>query len=223
MILVSVFRDSQPYLDRYWEQCDLLREALIDRNEPLRRVMVEGDSTDQTYKILGDNLDAGDSLLKCEHGGPYFPSQNIPMRWRQLAVCCNVAMTAATRDNRNAEPVVYMESDLIWGPPTVLKLIDHLATYPAVSPLSMQGARFYDTWAYRKDDRRFSPWPPYHPGLSAGMMTRIDSAGSCIAMRAEAAEHVEFSQTDCIVGVGRSLYQNGYALWLDPTLAVRHP
>jgi hypothetical protein len=186
--------------------------------------MVEGDSTDQTWKALNNNLQAGDVLLKCEHGGPYYPSQIIPMRWRQLALCCNVAITAATRDNVNGEHVVYMESDLIWGPPTILKLLAHLDHgRDAVAPMSMQGARFYDIWGYHKDDRRFSPWPPYHPGIVAHELTEIDSAGSCIAMRAEPATYVEFSLTDCIRGVGRSLQANDYTLWLDPTLAVRHP
>jgi hypothetical protein len=221
VIFVSVFRDSQGYLDRYWEQTEMLRHALGER--PLYRVMVEGDSADQTYKALEENLQAGDTLLKCEHGGPPFPSKNIPMRWRQIALACNVAMTAATRDNHERLPIIYCESDLIWGAPTMLKLLEHLETFPAVAPMSMQGARFYDLYAYTKDDRHFSPWPPYHSGIAANRMDRIDTAGSCIAMEADVADVVEFSLQDCIKGVGRSIYAHGYSLWLDPTLSVRHP
>lgn len=225
MIIASIFRNSTSYLERYWEQTDMLRTALTERDQPLRRVMVEGDSTDETWKSLQGEVIAGDTLLKCEHGGPMFRSKNLPMRWRQLALASNVAITAATRDNVNREPVVWMESDLIWDPATVLALLDHLhlRNFPAVAPMSMCGARFYDVWAYRKNGRYFSPYAPYHPDLKPGQMTQIDSNGSCFAMTADAADVVEFSMQDCILGVGRALCANGFSLWLDPTLAVRHP
>lgn len=220
MILVSVFRNSQDYLDRYFDQTDELARSM---HEPLRRVCVEGDSTDQTWKVLANRLGPNDVLLKCEHGGPTFESQDIPQRWRQIALACNVAMTAAIRINTEEQAVVYMESDLMWDTPTIHKLVDHLSMYPAVAPMSMQRGRFYDIWGYVKDGIRFGPYPPYHPGINPGRMVTIDSAGSCTAMTAQAARVVEFSLTDCIRGVGRSLYANGFSLWLDPTLKVVHP
>lgn len=223
MILVSIFRDAENYVERYMEQCERLRGLLAEADIPLRRVMVEGDSTDHTWKVLEEAVQPGDILLKCEHGGPTFPSKNLPMRWRQIALASNVAITAAVRDNYNREPVVWMESDLIWEPEVVTHLLGLLHTYPAVAPMCMQGARFYDIWGYVKDDRFFSPWPPYHPGINTDRMVTIQSAGSCLAMTADAAQFVEFSSEDCIRGVGRSLYANGHSLWLDPTITVRHP
>jgi hypothetical protein len=220
MRLVSVMRDSASYVDRYMEQVLRLRKLVGD----VSVTIVEGDSTDNTWERLGEyrtftNID----VLKVEHGGPYYPSFDIARRWRQLAVVCNVAMTAATRDLEDDEPLVYVESDLIWTPETIQQLVKHLDHYPAIAPLSICGARFYDIWGYSKDGARFGPWPPYHRSLARGEIDTIDTAGSCIAMRGDVAKLVEFSQVDCIRGVGRSLYEHGFSLWLDPTLRVTHP
>jgi hypothetical protein len=212
MIFATIMRDSAMYVDRFHEQ--------VDRVGPSKVVVVEGDSSDATWEaIQGRDW----MTLKCEHGGPYFGSVDEPMRWRQIALACNVALTAAVRDNDEYEPIIYIESDLIWEPETIESLVGHLDTLPAVAPMSMQGVRFYDTWGHVKGNRRFSPYAPYHPGLNGHQLVTIDSAGSCIAMTAKAAAVAEFSLTDCIRGVGRSLHAHGYSLWLDPSLAVRHP
>jgi hypothetical protein len=54
-------------------------------------------------------------------------------------------------------------------------------------------------------------------------LMKIDSSGSCFALRADLAPFVEFSTQDCIRGVGRSIRAQGADLWLDPQLAVYHP
>lgn len=216
MILLSVFRNSGNYVDRYIEQVKCLRNLVGD----VHVVAVEGDSTDYTYERL---LATDFKVLKVEHGGPMFESMDRALRWRQLGAVCNVGMVAAVRDLTEGEPLVYMESDLIWSPEIVERLVHHTETFPAVAPLSIQGARFYDVWGYSKDGTRFGPWPPYHPGVNLERMVTIDTAGSCIAMSYAAAQVAEFSLTDCIKGIGRSLYANGHSLWLDPTLRVTHP
>ena len=219
-VLCSIMRDSSSYVDRYMDQA----LNLAAHHGPVKVVIAEGDSTDDTYARLREyRTFTGLNVLKVEHGGPYYGSIDNPLRWRQLAVVCNVAMTAAVRIAEADEPVVYVESDLIWDTETMAALIDLTGKYPAVAPLSIRGKRFYDLWGYRKDGIQFSPTPPYHPRILNDSMTRIDSAGSCIAMSPTAARVAEFSLTDCILGVGRSLYANGLSLWLDPTRKVIHP
>ncbi len=214
-VLVSIFRDSSDYVDRYVEQVDRLRAET-----PVKVVAAEGDSTDDTY----DRLARTDyTLLKVEHGGPYYPSLDLSPRWRQIAAVCNVAMTAAVRVADPDESVVYVESDLIWDTDTMLALIDHTTRFPAVAPLSMRGGRFYDVFGYMKNGIAFESWSPYHPSVPTDRMVRIDCAGSCMAFSPTAAAVAQFSPVDCVRGVGRSLYAAGLSLWIDPTISVEHP
>lgn len=213
-------RNSADYVDRYMEQATRLHKEVGD---PFRVIVVEGDSTDDTWDRLQEyKAFASLTTLKVEHGGPPFESVDRPLRWRQIASVCNVGMVAAQRELDDDEPLVYVESDLIWEPETLARLVDHLHEFPAATCLSMQGARFWDTFGYRVGGRRFNPWAPYYPG-AAGSMKQIDSCGSVIAMRYEVAQDAFFGHTDCILGLGESIYAAGHSLWLDPTLAVHHP
>lgn len=224
MILCTIMRDAHRYLGTWTRQIEKLAQICPDR---LSVVVAEGDSNDETYKeliALREHLwvDLPITVLKVETGGPYWESQNIAARWRQLAVVCNVALNAAVSRLAEDEVLVYCESDLIWAPETIVALAERTKQYPAVAPMSMQAGRFYDVWGYRKNERRFSPYPPYHPEIGSGMVA-IDSAGSCTAFSNAAARVIAFDHNDCILGLGRSLYANGMSLWLDPSLTVRHP
>lgn len=223
MILATAMRNAARYLDTWTDQIEALNKAV-----DLKVVVVEGDSDDESYKELlaiRDSESFDLLVLKAEHGGKYYPSLDIAFRWRQLAAVCNVVLTAAVNRLSEGEPLVYVESDLQWDVPTMMRLHHHVVDtqFPAVAPLSMQGARFYDVWGYSKNERRFSPWPPFHPHISADKMSVIDTCGSCVAMSYPAAQVAEFSSVDCMKGIGRSLAKHGYSLWLDPTLAVTHP
>lgn len=215
MILASVFRDSARYVDRHVRQVKALREHL-----DVQVVAVEGDSTDDTW----DRLQATDyTILKCEHGGPKFDSTDDPVRWRQIAAACQVAMIAATRMCEPDEPFCYVESDLVWKPETMLTLVDDLTRVPAVAPLSMQNTRFYDVYGYRKDGKRFEPWSPFCDGYEEGNLIPIDSSGSCFVTLGHYLPTLNFSPTTCIRGIGQSLRDNGHQLYLDPTVRVEHP
>lgn len=223
MILCTAMRNAHPYLGTWTRQVEALARKI-----PLKVVVVEGDSDDETYKELLGIRDAQTfdlTVLKVETGGPHWESRDIPARWRQLAVVCNVGLTAGLRLLDDTEPLAWIESDLGWEVETVRKLHQHVLVggFPAVAPMSMQAGRFYDVWGFQKDGRRFGPYPPYHPGISADRMVTIDTAGSAIVLSNEAARVVEFSTDGCIKGIGESLYANGFSLWLDPTLSVSHP
>lgn len=187
----------------------------------MQLVVAEGDSTDDTWKMLESSLEDDDLLLKKEHGGPKFGSVDHMDRWWRIALVCNAVMDAIPHDGR---PVIYVESDLIWTPDVMISLLADLATVSAVAPMSMRDGRFYDIWGHRGlDGARFSPHPPYHRDLEgAEGLVPIGSAGSCVVMRGDVAARVRFGENDCIVGLGRDLQQNG-GLYLDPRVAVHHP
>jgi hypothetical protein len=118
-------------------------------------VIAEGDSEDGTYDkleaFIGER-DAGDVLLKVDHGGPKYGSVDHPARWAQIALVCNAVMDAMPADER---PKVYVESDLIWLPSTITDLVLDLELVPAVA-LCLRHGRFYDIWGHRGlDGERF--------------------------------------------------------------------
>ncbi len=230
VVLASIFRDSCPYLPRYFTQVRALRDALLPDKE-FRCIWCEGDSTDATYETLkgwADHYAPYIDLFQYHHGGPKYPSEDIEDRWRRIALVDNAVMERLPDDT---DALIYVESDLIWQPQTMIDLLKCLVEVPAVAPLSLHGdtVAFYDTWGYRgTDDGRFLREPPYHQSLAVtqplgGDLYPINSAGSCVVMRGEVARVARFGELDCIVGLGRSIREHGYGLWLAPDLAVIHP
>lgn len=221
LILASIFRDSADYITRYFDQIDGLRHQM-----DVRLVVCEGDSTDDTYELLAEEMTDQDTLLTYDHGGPKYDSEDIEDRWRRIALVCNHVL-----DHLYAKPedkVIYVESDLIWPWDTMVRLSKDLDTVGAVAAMSMHGlsGRFYDTWGHRGiDGARFQYAPPYHPSLQyvlPGELVLISSAGSCVAFTGDLAPRLRFGEFDCIVGLGRSIREQT-PLWLDTGAEVIHP
>jgi hypothetical protein len=214
----SMFRNSTGYLSRYFAQAMQLRTALEHRGAKMRLVLVEGDSTDDTWVKLAEQTEWWDAVLvKRAHGGPRWGSVDDPARWRALSWVCNGVMEHLGTDT---DALIYVESDLSWDAETMVALLDRLDNeHPAMSPMSFaENGNFYDIWGYRKNGCGFSMHAPYHPELNG--ITQIDSAGSCIVMRGDVAKQARFGPHDCVLGLGRSIYQAGFSLWVDPTLRV---
>lgn len=224
--LGSIFRNSSPYLDRYFQQVSDLRDALrlgSGGTDHLRLILGEGDSTDDTLEQLiarSGTLDA--HIVKRDHGGPVFESVESDQRWKQISYVCNGVLERVTEQD---DFFIWVESDIIWKPITMVELIHHVYRgADAVAPMcyGVKGL-FYDVWGFRKDGRRFEKLHPYHPGLN-GRLTDIDSAGSCIAMRAEIARRCRFEPPEQgIVGFCGRIREAGWRLAVDPGLEVRHP
>lgn len=220
--LCSAFRNASGYLQRYFDQAHALDLALHERGHTLRFVWGEGDSTDATRRTLqAACYRFRANVVDCTHGGPAYGSIEDAQRFRQLAKVGNIIWSAIPEDT---DAVIYVESDLIWQPATLIGLLDRLADYPAVAPMVLDkppANSYYDVWAYRRNGVRFTKAPPFHPALN-GAMLKLDSAGSCMAIRWSLAQWLHFPD-DCFVGFCRRLYEQGGELWLDPTLTVFHP
>lgn len=203
----SIFRNSETYLDRYFAQIDALRKHV-----KVRLVGTWGDSTDDTAALLHKH--GGIEIEAFHHGGPNFGSVDNPARWDQIA---RVVCRTLDRVGDPGDALVWVESDLIWDPDTILRLLDDLARVPAAAPqvLADGSDRWYDTWGYRQGGRLFSGFPPYwtDPADPETGLVKIDSSGSCFATRGD--EWQTWS--------GHWPYTAGGDLWLDPALTVRHP
>lgn len=220
LIVGSIFRDSAEYVGRYFDQVNALRARM-----PVRLVLAEGDSTDGSYELIEERLKPGDVLIRADHGGEKFPSIDHPQRWAQIAYVDNLLLDEVKVDDDDI--FLYVESDLIWTPQTIVSLLKGLDIVSAVAASCKRRGLWYDHWgAVGVDGKRFTREAPYHRSLAhapKGALVPIHSMGSCIAIRGEIFNQgVEFSEEDCIRGYCRSIRQHT-ALWLDTGAEVIHP
>lgn len=225
----SLFRDSIRTIPTYFAQMAALRDALEKRGDHLRLIMLEGGSRDSSYPALKKGAKDFDSvLLKIDQGMPRYGSVEDPARFAKLSVLGN-ALLDAMRAWPACTTYLRIESDLRWDAATLMKLLDHTNDVPAAVPMILsrwsEGFFFYDTWGFRRSGERFRNWPsPFHPCLlEKGPLIRLDSAGSCMAVRAEYARRLSMPPEDVFVGFSKMLYSIGGSIWLDPRLAVYHP
>ena len=221
--LCSAFRNATPYLNRYLAQVAGLYEALGAQGHALRCVWGEGDSTDNTREVLASARTMWQTtIVDCTHGGPVYGSIESWQRFKQLSHVGNVIWAAIPKDT---DAVLYVESDLIWEPATLVNLLEALTIYPAVVPMIMDSPpaeTFYDVWAFRRNGIRFTKRFPFHADFWPQSALQLDSAGSCIAIRWKLGQWLSFPE-DCFVGFCRLLHEQGGELYLCPELAVYHP
>lgn len=221
LVVASIFRDSERYVDRYFQQIEDLRRYM-----PLRLVIAEGDSTDDTLPMLEERVGKRDTLLKVDHGGPKFGSEDEPQRWSQIAYVCNTVLDHL--DLKDDDRLLYVESDLGWTGHAMATLVTVLDVVGAAAAMSFHTPteKFYDVWGHTGlDGERFTHEPPYHKSLEhlpPGRMTAIGTAGSCIAVRGSVVNAgVRFSDEDCIRGFCRTI-RDHTTLWLHTGVEVWH-
>ena len=225
--LCSAFRDSCEYLQRYLAQVTALDEVLHARGDKLSFVWGEGDSTDHTRRTLNAaRFRFNAVVVDCSHGGTVFDSVVVAERFRQLA---HVGRCIFAEIPKTADVVVWVESDLVWQPETIVGLIDRLGDdVAAVAPsiiLHRDGwpsNTWYDTHCYyTADGKHFKHRPPYHVANTGGMM-EMGSVGSCVAMDAVLARAVTIDER-VIMGICEDIRKMGGRIWYDPTLpAIVH-
>lgn len=227
--LCSAFRNASAFIGRYFEQMAKLRDRLGERGDCLYLVLAEGDSIDATWSDLfwvTDDFDC--EVIRVNHGGPDYGSVVNAERFANIAKVCNAIWERIPQD---AGAVIFVESDLIWEPSTMLALLDRLPKYPAVAPrimLQREGfpdGYFYDTWAFRRNGKHFSGWLPWwddDEDRAYGEPVQLDSAGSCMAIRGDLARQLCWPAEDVLVGLCRLIYERGGSVWLDPKASVIH-
>lgn len=213
IVLCSIFRNSFNYLDRYFDQVRKLRERI-----DLTLVLTEGDSTDATWDMLKSRWTRGDTYLKkVDHGGPRYPSIDLPQRWEQIAQV--VRPTVARALELNPDMVIWVESDLLWDAEDMMRLVDAAKQGKAVAPMVLAEGeeRFYDTWGFRMNGAQFNRAAPYipGPGLFDDGLVKIDSCGSCF-VTPEPERHLR-------TWSGLWPFPAAGELWLEQGARIRHP
>jgi hypothetical protein len=217
----SAFRNSAHRLERYFEQVVALRDY---SGEHVRVIAAEGDSIDGTrmaLRIFAGMAEIPLEIMPCDHGGPIFGSTEEQARLDALTGVGNAIFDGV----RPADDVLlYVESDLLWDANTAWALIEAIGKFDVVAPLiySHPGT-FYDIFCYRKDGVRFSPAWPYHQGLDQTGITEVDSVGSCLAIRGDAARAVRIPHGGVLIGWCEEARAAGYKIGVAAELGVSHP
>lgn len=224
--LCSAFRNAKSFLWRYFRQVNKLERALDERGDSLYLALGEGDSTDDTWRLLiKDALFYDAHVCDCTHGGPEYGSVVNAQRFKQLAHVGNTILEHIPEDT---DIILWVEADLTVSAETLIKLIDNLSDVPMVAPMVMlkragySADSFYDLWGFRKDGQQFKQRPPYFRGWPVDGLVQVDSIGSCWAMTAALARSVSFSEKDVVVGLCRDVYEKGGSVWVNTELKVTH-
>ena len=221
----SAFRNSSSRLRFYFQRVAKLQEH-AGKNNYVRVIAVEGDSTDDTRERLTSvarSYGVPVDVHVCNHHGPVYGSTEEPARMKALSKVGNAILAGVDTDLDDV--LVYIESDLLWTPHDIGSLIDMAyekrGGYDIFAPMvySSPGI-FYDIWAFRKNGQRFSPFRPYHSGLQG--VTELDSAGSCLVMRSEVAADVQMNEGALVEWCDNARAQ-GYKIAVHPHFKVNHP
>jgi hypothetical protein len=224
----SAFRNSPNWhVERYFTQVYQYEKRLLSQGWSCRVIAVEGDShTDETRRSIikwAGIYDIELSLTRVNHGGPEFGSVETLERFIALSKVGNgILEQVEVRD----DIVVYVESDLLWSPDTLLRLGSQVLEkdLDVVSPLVFAGQHFYDVWGFRGlDNARFAPFPPYHSMLNLDGLTEVSSVGSCLVMRAQVANDCRMIDNECLVGFCKDARNKGYKIWVDARERINHP
>ena len=219
----SIFQNSESYIDRYARQISELRAAAPEHT--FRLILAEGDGDDHSFEILKALYDG--SVQKKVHGGPLFTSVEDDVRFRQVSWVWESILGRVTPQD---DVFIWIESDLVWEPKTILRLLQRLEEpgVDAVSPMCFYHGFHYDTWAFRGlDGVRFGNYPPYHTCMlenSPNGLYPISGFGSCIVMKAEIARTCHLDPPELVsISLCRQAMEKGYRAWIDPSLKVVHP
>lgn len=232
----SAFRAcARTIVPRYMHQVSRLVHAAPQHT--FRLISVEGDSNDRdrTRNALAREaleLRIPLDLRTCNHGGPVFGSVESSERFTALSKVGNTIFGGVSERD---DVLVYVESDLLWTPETILRLIERAASsviMASFSPLVFAGDLFYDVWGFRGlDGGRFSPFPPFHSSIEEWRtrlvcdwpMVQVSSVGSCLVMPAVLARSVRITENDCLVGWCKNAASLGAHIFVDTSLRVGHP
>jgi hypothetical protein len=223
----SAFRDcAGEQIRRYFDQAAAYRDVLRSYGWDFRLIACEGDSGDNTRDELQQYARARGILLDlriCNVGGPRYGSVESPDRFQRLSRVGNCILEGV--DERD-DIMVYVESDLVWDPATLVSLggtIENNPDVDVVAPYVFAGLNFYDVWGFRGlDGTRFAPFLPYHSSTRGTEMVEVSSVGSCLVMRGEVARSARIINDECLVGFCRDARAKGYRIWVDPKQRVRH-
>jgi len=225
---LSMFNNATGYLPRYFEQMARLRAALQADGHYLQLLLVEGDSTDDTWPQMHSEVEQYHfhaTMWQHHHGQPLRRGTGHPERLANLSRIWNEMLDGVSP---HADVVVIVESDLVWQPETMLQLIQRSredgGIHCAMVWLGDEGSDlFYDIYLYRRNGVKFLNDAPYHADLVMGEPLILDCAGSCLVMPGSIARAHRTTAREELMGLCNSARAVGHAVILDSDLSIYQP
>lgn len=224
--VLSIFRQSESYLDRYFRQVE---ELFALRAAPCHAIWLEGDSSDRTYARLQEQKERMEglghhvTLVKFDTGGPYWGSVPHADRWLQLATCWNQCLSFLSP----CRHTICVESDLIWDARVPQSILAKLSPrHPVISPMLMIDRSedilgeewFYDTWGFSIEGKKFRNTFPYYPIKDDNTLMKVTTSGGMIVSTYEVQRTAEWDTKDCIMK-----FPPKYNVYMDKGHKIYHP
>lgn len=208
-------------VQRFFEQCEKIN--------PDRYFIVEGDSADNTFSVLGDfKRKLGRvELFKCNVGGKV-ASVVDTNRFKNLSKIGNIVLEAAI--NFPSDLILWIESDFIVPDGTFERLIDFTKTKEWNNSLGIcgvptSGDYFYDVWGYEGiNGEKYSSSDLIKFTRSSERYTQMRSFGSMVLLNGANLKIINGNfGNGCFPHLCKMGIDNGLELWCDNTAIIHHP
>ena len=217
-----------PVRDVAGQQLDglIARLTCLDHN-PLRFVVVEGDSVDNTWGELLDwqNRDSRVRLVGHPTGKARFGHVVSVERFRHLAGIINAGIEMALADDW-ADYVMCIPSDVAFDPDLVTRLLKTGKDF--VSPMfwteENNTLRFYDIWAWSRNGMNVGAYNfTWYQTNFPDQLVEMDTVGGCVMMKADLLRAgLRYSETNLDRGLCEQARSMGQVVWADPTTHIVH-
>lgn len=227
LAVLSLFRNRIWALPRYFAQI----EALAQKVERLHVVAVENNSTDNTRKTLTRWKYPHLNILGQHTNDPEYGSVVHPERFRILSNAANIGLDFIA-DWIDTDLVMFMESDIMWTPETVLTLAKNvMSTGGIIAPMvyTQMDRVFYDFWAFRTSENvHFPTFNEVKFRTSKQGLEQVWSAGTCLMfphklLLAGARFDPNEAKNGAIVSFCRKAAELEYNTYVNYDLAIYHP
>ena len=209
VVMVSIWKDDTQ------RRLEERVEHLLAKSYPkLRFVWVVGDSSDGTEDYLR-SVAAQDKRATVLRHDTNIAGDDPDTRLERMSLTINAGFQTFRKTDKYA---VIHESDLV-SPVDVVE--QFIATgKEVVGGFVWLGNIFYDTYAYRKNGRRFDNHAPFHPEFDMNSLNELDCIGSCWMF--PTAAKISCLKYGVIELCGQ-LKEKDYSIWCDPRIRIEQP
>ena len=227
------------HLKRFFAGC----RELEKRHKNLIYIIIEGDSYDDTYKMLkkwlsGDEdgkKDRNYILKKFDKGYSKFPKNRDTKRTKYFTEIRNMLVDYVLEIS-DIDLIFMVDASYGFKENVIIELEKTLKRDKAdiAAPLNWSHKdhigreMFYDIFAFRKDGKEFTNHYPYHKdvesNLKSGKSVKLDSCGGAYLVKREVFDAgVRYKgDKDCEhVGMMEKARKKGFVIKLNPKVAVR--
>ena len=226
IVIASIIRNEERNgnLKRFLDCCNDLEKYYKN----IVYVFIEGDSSDNTYRMLKNWLTPKKSyiLKKVDRNHRPFVKDRNPKRTIYFSELRNMLIDLSLSIPEVSE-VLMIDANYGWKGDLIssLREVDTDIAAPLVVMHKNRDGKylFYDTWAFRKDGRQFSQFHPYVIGLGSEPLD-LDSVGGGYLIKRKVLESgIRYDgNRDCEhVGFCKMAKDMGFVIKINPKVHIK--